>query len=266
MAGISEILVGGGVAAVLGAALGGGLKAFGVEVPLVASPRRQVLLLAAGLLLIAAGLWRGEPAMPAPVPAATTMPAPLPMPKAVASGMRLIDFRSSDRGDSLIPGANRGYLLVTTDVALRNATEPAHSLTWTDTSGTLSIGPATIPFRSQYFTNLTDDEPWLGEGARNASPEAVEGGKVAASRDVMFAPFNTGTGRYRWDDFLRAISRPGDENPVFEIQVATAIGEAQGTSIPLRCVARLDEQLAELRRDYAAKGARGIAVTAECGK
>ena len=55
--GATEILVSGGVAAILAAIVGGGLKAFGVELPLLASVRRQSLLLGVGVVLVALGLF-----------------------------------------------------------------------------------------------------------------------------------------------------------------------------------------------------------------
>lgn len=55
--GATEILVSGGVAAILAAIVGGGLKAFGVELPLLASVRRQAVLLVVGGLLVALGLF-----------------------------------------------------------------------------------------------------------------------------------------------------------------------------------------------------------------
>lgn len=57
--GAEEILVSGGVAAVLAAVAGGGLKAFGVEVPLLATVQRQALAMIAGIALIALGLFAG---------------------------------------------------------------------------------------------------------------------------------------------------------------------------------------------------------------
>ena len=54
--GATEILVSGGVAAVLASLVGGGLKAFGIELPILASVRRQILLAVAGLGLLASGL------------------------------------------------------------------------------------------------------------------------------------------------------------------------------------------------------------------
>jgi hypothetical protein len=68
--GSEEILVSGGVAAMLGGVVGGGLKAFGVEVPLLATVKRQLLAVALGLLLIALGLLSGS-GMLAPTPAQT---------------------------------------------------------------------------------------------------------------------------------------------------------------------------------------------------
>lgn len=54
--GATEILVGGGVAAILAALAGGGLKAFGVELPILASVNRQVLVALTGIALVALGL------------------------------------------------------------------------------------------------------------------------------------------------------------------------------------------------------------------
>ena len=60
--GSTEILVSGGVAALLAALAGGGLKAFGVEVPALASLKRQALLAVVGIGLILIGLtsWSGQ--------------------------------------------------------------------------------------------------------------------------------------------------------------------------------------------------------------
>jgi len=252
MTGISEILVGGGVAAVLAAAIGGGMKAFGTEVPLIASWQRQAALFVVGLLLIVGGIRLGSQV------------AETPRPKAQVSGMTAVDFRSSRSEDSLLPGHGSGLLLVTTDIAVRNVTEPARSLTWSGTTATLRLGGATIPFRSYYFTNLTDQvEPWLGQH-EDAGPVSIRAGEVAR-HEVMFIPLNTGTGRYKWDDFLRAINRPGDQNPVFEITIATAVGEAAEAPITLRCTARVDELMDDLRR-LSRANVTSRWITAECGQ
>lgn len=73
--GAAEILVSGGVAAVLAAVAGGGLKAFGVELPLLATVKRQVLVMIAGAGLIALGLMTGSGMLGRP-PAAETGAAP----------------------------------------------------------------------------------------------------------------------------------------------------------------------------------------------
>ncbi|HST36606.1 MAG TPA: ankyrin repeat domain-containing protein [Allosphingosinicella sp.] len=54
--GPTTIFLIGGVAAVLAAAVGGGMKAFGVEIPLLAKPRQQAFGLIVGVCLIALGL------------------------------------------------------------------------------------------------------------------------------------------------------------------------------------------------------------------
>lgn len=58
--GSEEILVSGGVAAMLGGVVGGGLKAFGIEVPLLATVKRQALAVAVGFVLVALGLLSGS--------------------------------------------------------------------------------------------------------------------------------------------------------------------------------------------------------------
>jgi len=244
------MLVGGGVVAVLAGAIGGRLKAFGTELPLVASPRRQALLAGAGVIMVAIGIWMGRPAA-------------APGPVAEVTGMTVVDFRSSEPEDTLVPGRNQGFLLVTTDLALRNTTEPGRSLTWTGTSGLLRIGGAAIPFRNYYFTNLTNAvTPWLGEGATAAAPASVGAGEVVR-HDVMFISENNGTGLYKWDDFLRAITAQGARNPLFEITLATAVGEEDGPSIPLRCTARIDALIGDIRR-RAAEGRASHWIASEC--
>jgi hypothetical protein len=59
--GSTEILISGGVAALLAAIVGGGLKAFGIELPLLASMQRQALLLVVGVALIGLGLYADRP-------------------------------------------------------------------------------------------------------------------------------------------------------------------------------------------------------------
>jgi hypothetical protein len=54
---IEEILITAGVVAILASVAGGGLKGFGIEVPLLASLRRQVLLMIVGAGLLGLGLW-----------------------------------------------------------------------------------------------------------------------------------------------------------------------------------------------------------------
>ena len=60
--GTPEILITAGVVAILGAVVGGGLKGFGVEVPLLASVKRQAALVVVGAVLLGLGLY--EPSSP----------------------------------------------------------------------------------------------------------------------------------------------------------------------------------------------------------
>ena len=73
--GSEEILVSGGVAAFLAGVAGGGLKAFGVELPLLATVKRQLLAVAAGAVLIALGLLSGSGVL-APTETAGAKPGP----------------------------------------------------------------------------------------------------------------------------------------------------------------------------------------------
>jgi hypothetical protein len=50
-------LITAGIACLIAAIVGGGLKAFGIEIPQFASVRRQMLLGALGMLLLGLGLW-----------------------------------------------------------------------------------------------------------------------------------------------------------------------------------------------------------------
>jgi len=96
--GTEEILITAGVVAVLAAIAGGGLKGFGVEVPLLASLRRQVALLVVGAALLGLGLYRSQEAAPAasglPLAnaageaansVAATAPPPAPTPSSAAA-------------------------------------------------------------------------------------------------------------------------------------------------------------------------------------
>ncbi len=56
-----EILVGGGVAALLAALVGGGSKAFGIELPVLASVKRQALMAIVVVVLVGLGLLSGVP-------------------------------------------------------------------------------------------------------------------------------------------------------------------------------------------------------------
>lgn len=63
-----------GLVFVAAAVIGGGLKAAGIEVPPIVSPRRQALLAAVGVLALAVAWFIGEDASASP----TTAPHPAP--------------------------------------------------------------------------------------------------------------------------------------------------------------------------------------------
>lgn len=86
--GATEILVSGGVAALLAAIVGGGLKAFGVELPLLASVRRQALLLVAGAALVGLGLYDARPRAGGSAPVGATAERPTATPLATGPDHR----------------------------------------------------------------------------------------------------------------------------------------------------------------------------------
>ena len=67
MTAVDYVLVSTGIACLIAAIVGGGLKAFGTEIPQLASVRRQMLLGALGMLLLGVGLW-SRPGGQAPAP------------------------------------------------------------------------------------------------------------------------------------------------------------------------------------------------------
>lgn len=243
--------MGGGVAALLAAAAGRGFEGFGAKVPIVKSPRRQMLVGLVGIGLIVAGLTVKE--------GGSAPPPPLPMPQLEVGPLRVINFRSSAPGDALNPDSSQGYMLVTTVISVRNTSEPARTATWKSSGATLRVNGAAIPYQDYFFTNLTDSgEPWLGENATPAAPVTIRAGE-AAQREVMFMPANTGTGRYRWADFLRQVTRPNaDLNPVFEVTIVPAVGTEDSKHLTARCVAQIDELLGDISQR------RGRWITAQC--
>lgn len=250
MSAANDILITGGVAAVIGAAIGGGCKILGVEVPLVASVGRQVLLFGLGLCLIVGGL----------LPSFNWSPKTSPIPKLMVSGADVIDFRPSVQADE-----RNGYLLVTTNIAIENSAESSAAITWRDSKATLYLGGAQIPFRSFYFTNLTNNlEPWVGENAVAVGPESIMPGKIA-KHDLMFLPMNTGTGRYPWSRFLKEVLDNHQTQPKFEVRFEIVAGEAEVSVPPLECTAQLEEHLSRIKRDDADHSYR-FWISAECTK
>ncbi len=82
---MENTLLGAGIACLIAAVIGGGFKAFGVDIPLISSRPRQVLLGAVGLLMILGAVAMKHPGMPgtsgggvepgrSPAPAAAASP------------------------------------------------------------------------------------------------------------------------------------------------------------------------------------------------
>ncbi len=100
MATPAEILITGGVVATLASVVGGGMKAFGAELPLIASLRRQLLLFCIGTAFVALGLYlrsmeivRPERQETAPTKAE---PAPITPPGAEVRDEQLLSYYAPD--------------------------------------------------------------------------------------------------------------------------------------------------------------------------
>lgn len=260
MESIAQILVSLGAVAILAAAVGGGVRALGNEIPLISSPTRQVALAFAGISLIGAGMWQGGRTSRAAAPAATSTPVQA-IPRIEIEPLPSVDFRSSEPRDTLSVKKGRGYLLVTTTVGLRNPTrEPMIARI---TGATLQLDGAQIPFRPYYFTTLGNEpEPWLGTDSTIAGPLAIKPTDVN-SREIMFIPVDAGGGMYRWSSFLRAVLEKNDLNPVFTVTVAPAVEAATGQAISTACKARIDKLIGDVR-EKVKQELSSVWITAAC--
>jgi hypothetical protein len=79
----------------------------------------------------------------------------------------------------------------------------------------------------------------------------------------MFVPEDAGGGLYRWDSFLREVFEKGQTNPVFTVTVTPRAGDTEGVPVAVRCVAQIDDLLADLRTQLAGKR-RSVWITAGC--
>jgi hypothetical protein len=235
---VAEILVSSGVVAVVAAIAGGGLAGAGWQVPVLNSLRRQALLAAAGIAFILCGLYLSEGNNPF---------ARRPQMRASIGGG--IDFRSSEPSDGFRPGANRGYLVLTSPVKVRNRGESSSAVTWEDTDATLLIGGSEVPFRAYYFlSGGLDWQHWLGEKRDTAGPVMVRPGETQ-QRDILFMPRNAGQGAYLWDDLLRHVLGRGHD-PLFRVAVHVDGGGVGSGPVPATCSARVG-QFVEASRERA---------------
>jgi hypothetical protein len=247
MAGASEILVGTGAVAIVAAVVGGGLRARDIEFPLLTSVTRQVLLALTGFGLIAAGLVVAAPSAD-PAPEIQNQAAPAPVPEAEVRGADWIDFRSSDENDSFAVGSNRGHLMVTTGLSVRNRREPSRRLEWTRNVAYLVLGAEDVTYRPFAFVELPPEgPPWLGTNRSDPAPIAVGPGEVAA-RTIMFLPARSSGRLYSWDDFLRHLaSGAGTVRPIFRIEAYVDEGTGQPKIKSWQCAAAIEGELEGLR-------------------
>lgn len=247
----AEILVSGGVAAVLAAVIGGGLNAFGMELPMIANRKRQAMVFGTGLVLILTGVLLGRNVTP---------------PTVKVSGASLIDFRPH------LGSGQLEYALVTTNITVNNSVKSLSSVTWSDTTGVLELDDARIPFRAFKFTELTEVSPnpdkaseqWLGISPSLARPISLGPG-ATETREVMFLPDNTGNGRYRWRDLVRSVFERGQIRPKFVVRVELRTNEGSQFFQTIECVAQLREivdNIVGARQNLA----EPIRMTAECTK
>lgn len=90
-------LLGAGVACVIGAIVGGGLKAFGIELPVLKSVARQAMLAALGACLVLAGLLSPSPSLDKqPTPAETVSQKPETSPVTAKFGYIYLGMREDN--------------------------------------------------------------------------------------------------------------------------------------------------------------------------
>jgi hypothetical protein len=77
---LTELLVSAGIACIIGAIVGGGLKAFGIELPVLQTLWRQHALAGFGGILLGIGILTPVGSSPRPGPTPTTAPTPTAMP------------------------------------------------------------------------------------------------------------------------------------------------------------------------------------------
>lgn len=77
---MTELLVSAGIACIIGAIVGGGLKAFGIELPVLQTLWRQLALAGFGGILLGIGILTPVGSSPRPGPTPTTAPTPTAMP------------------------------------------------------------------------------------------------------------------------------------------------------------------------------------------
>ena len=246
---MAEILVSGGVAAVLAAVIGGGLSAFGIQLPLIANLRRQAAMFVTGLALIVIGVVLGRSNV---------------TPVVTISGATLIDFRPH------LGSGQLEYTLVTTNISVHNAAKSLSSVVWSDSTGELQLDGARIPFRAFKFTELPEVSPdpakareqWLGINPTLAHPVTLGPG-ATETHEVMFMPDNTGSGRYRWQEFVGAVFGRGQIRPKFVARVELRTNDGSRFSLMLECVAQLRENVDNITANRQ-NLSEPIQMTAEC--
>jgi hypothetical protein len=77
---LTELLVSAGIACIIGAIVGGGLKAFGIELPTLRTLWRQVALAGFGGVLLGVGIFTSVGLSPRPDPTSASTPTPTSMP------------------------------------------------------------------------------------------------------------------------------------------------------------------------------------------
>lgn len=264
MAAASNILIASGIAGMLAAVIGGGLNAFGFAFGKIVSKSRQKLLFLVGLGLLLGGLaLNGDltPRDPAksPIPIAS-QPLPLANPAPSVTGASVIDFRPAMRSDN-----QPGYLLVSTDIAIENPVGAISALSWKRSSAVLSVEGARIPLQALYFTNINNSGvPWYGDNQQTAGPEIVAAGSITR-HDLMFYPDDTGTGRYAWLTFLKAVLANPQLRPRLDIRFELEDADHRPIVLTLHCTGELPEIFDQIKRD-AAKPDKQFWISAQCSK
>jgi hypothetical protein len=241
---IPEILASAGAIAILAAAVGGGLRGLGFEIPALLKTKERVIVMLVGVALLGTAIYLSRS-------------KDLPPTKPEISGLNAVDFRSSDDEQ------NDSYLLITTDIDFVNSKGSPDAIMWASSEATLTIANKQIPLKPYYFTRLTNDEKlWYGENYRSQSPQTIKPGENFVT-DVMFIAEHNGVNRYMWSQFIDDVLNEGYVNPKFSLALRWTVKDVEQPPIRIECTVQLQQFIVGMKQTVASRQ-KQFHVTAEC--